>query len=98
MLTTWDRELGRYRVWRFETLPQLPPGAVEAEARFEGDEFIMEWRNTPGPSGGRGTFRNRIRMEGPDELVIVSEVEPERGGLIRLGVWRNRRVPGAQEE
>jgi hypothetical protein len=30
MLATRDSELGRYRVWRFETLPQLPPGAVEA--------------------------------------------------------------------
>jgi hypothetical protein len=96
MLITWDRELGHYRVWRFETLPQLPPGAVEAEARFEGEEFVMEWRNTPGPAGGRGTFRNRIRMESPDELVVVSEVEPEAGGLIRLGVWRNRRVADAQ--
>lgn len=92
MLTTWDERLGRYRVWRFETLPQSPPGTVEAEAHFDGDEFVMEWKNARGPDGQRGTFRNRIRMEGPDELVIISEAEPERGGIVRLGVWRNRRV------
>jgi hypothetical protein len=92
MLTTWDDELSRYRVWRFETLPQSAPGTVEAEARFEGEEFIMEWRESRGPQGQRGTFRNRLRMEGPDELVIVSEVDPEHGDTLVLGVWRNHRV------
>lgn len=93
MLTTFDRELGRYRVWRFETDAQEPPDAVEAEARFAGAEFVMEWKNSRGPSGQRGTFRNRIRMEGPNELVIISEAEPPGVPVIRLGEWRNRRVP-----
>jgi hypothetical protein len=30
------------------------------------------------------------------ELVIVSEGEPERNGLIRIGIRWNRRVAGAQ--
>lgn len=92
MLTTWDADLGRYRVWRFETDRQAPPGAIEAHGYFEGEEFIMEWKDSPGPRGERGTFRNRIRMSGPDELVIVSEVVPERGDAFRLGTWTNRRI------
>ena len=92
MLTTWDDTLGQYRVWRFETLPQSPPGTVEAAGRFEGDEFIMEWKEFRGPRGQRGTFRNRIRMEGPDELVVISEVDPEDGETFQLAEWRNQRV------
>ena len=92
MLTTWDDELGHYRVWRFETGPQARPGAVEAEGRFAGGEFVMEWKDSPGPAGQRGSFRNRIRMDGPNELVIVSEGVPEGGEPIELGVWRNQRA------
>lgn len=92
MLTTWDERLGRYRIWRFETLPQSAPGTVEAEGRFEGGEFVMEWKESRGPQGQRGTFRNRIRMVGPDELVIVSEVTPESGEPFELGTWTNRRI------
>ncbi|MDX1394829.1 MAG: hypothetical protein R3195_10570 [Gemmatimonadota bacterium] len=92
MLVTWDQELGRYRVWRFETSPQMPPGTVEAEGWFEGHAFIMEWRDTRGPDGGRGIFRNTFTMEGPDELVVVTRVEPDWGDPIELGTWRNVRV------
>jgi hypothetical protein len=96
MLTTWDEELDRYRVWRFETLPQMAPGTVEAEARFDDVEFVMEWKNDRDPWGNPGTFRNRIRMDGPEELVIVSDWIPDDGGeVVRLGVWRNRRVSPA---
>lgn len=92
MLVTWDESLDRYRIWRFETAPQAAPGAVEAEGRFEGDELIMEWKNSTGPTGRQATFRNRIRLEGPDELIIISEAEPLGGEPIQLGVWRNLRV------
>lgn len=92
MLTTWDDQLGHYRVWRFETVPQSPPGTIEGEARFDGEEFIMEWKNSRGPDGRRGTFRNRVRMVTPNELVIISEAEPEGGGLVHLSDWRNVRV------
>ncbi len=98
MLTTWDEELGRYRIWRFETMPQSPPGAVEAEGRFEGEEFIMEWKQSRSPEGRRDTFRNRVRMEGPNQLVIVSEAIPEGGEAILLGTWRNQRVIAAPSE
>lgn len=91
MLVTWDEDRSRYRVWRFETLPQDAPDAVEAEARFVGDEFVMEWKNTHGPDGTPGTFRNRIRLDGRDELVIISEAEPRGQPLITLSEWRSTR-------
>ncbi|MGE0555657.1 MAG: hypothetical protein AB7R55_19660 [Gemmatimonadales bacterium] len=92
MLTTWDERAKHYRTWRFETLPQSPTGTVEAKSWFEGSEFVMEWPDAEGPNGEHGPFRNRIRLDGPDELVIVSEAEPAPGKTVRLGVWRNRRM------
>ena len=92
MLVTWDEQLDHYRIWRFETEPQLPPGTVEAEGWIRGDEFVMEWKDSPGPDGEPGLFRNRVRMNGPNELVIVSEAELESGEPVELGVWRNYRI------
>ena len=92
MIMTWDENQGHYRVWRFETLPQQPPGTVEARARFVGDTLVMEWEGVPGPRGGAGTFRNRAFMDGPDELVIISDVLPDgTDRWIQLGEWRNER-------
>jgi hypothetical protein len=88
---TWDDGLGHYRVWRFDTTPQLPPGHIEGEGRLVGGEFVLEWKDSPGPNGQRGTFRDRIRMEG-DELVFVTEVDPEDGETFQLGLWRTLRV------
>lgn len=96
-LTTWDARLRRYRTWRFETLPQSPPGTVEAEGRIEGKEYITEWKDSRGPNGERGTFRNRMWMEGPDVLVIRSEAEPEGSALVTLGEWRFRRIRTAPD-
>lgn len=78
LLVTWDREAERYRIWRFETLDPLPPGANEGAGHFEGDEFVMEWAMAA-PDGEPGTFRNRVRMEGADTLVIVTEGEGASG-------------------
>lgn len=92
MLLTWDDELERYRVWRFSTVPQQPPGSVEGEVRFVGDTLVMEWADMRGPAGQRGSFRNRVFLEGRDELVIISDALPEGASeWIRLGVWRNER-------
>lgn len=91
MIMTWDEVLQRYRVWRFNTLPPPPPGSVEGEARFVGDTLVMEW-NMRSPDGRRGTLRNRVFMNGPDELVIISEVLPEGASeWVRLSEFRNRR-------
>ena len=92
MLITWDPEAEEYRIWRFETTPPAPRGEVEGTGRFEGGEFVMEWA-MPTPDGQPGMFRNRMRMEGSDTLVIVSEGERAngQGGVVRIGVTTARR-------
>lgn len=92
MIMTWDDELQHYRVWRFSTLPQQPPGTVEGKARFVGDTLVMEWENMRSPQGREATFRNRVFMDGPDELVILSDAKPEGAARpIQIGEWRSKR-------
>ena len=93
MFITWDEELGHYRVWGFETTPQDPPGAVEGTARLVGDTLVMEWEGMRGPPGAPPfTYRNRMYMAGPDELVTVTEVLPKGADEpILLGEWHNKR-------
>ena len=76
MLSTWDRFTEQYRIWRFETNNPVVLG--EGTAHFDGDAFIMEWR-MPAPDGEMGTFRNRITLNEPHEIVIVSEGERDSG-------------------
>ena len=92
LLTTWDERMKTYRTWRFESLPQSPRGTVEGRGWFEGSEFVVEWSDAEGPEGQHGSFRDRFRLDGPNELVIVTDVQPDGGKPIRLGVWRNRRL------
>lgn len=93
MFITWDARLERYRVWGFETTPQDPPGSVEGTARFVGDTLVMVWKGVPGPPGRpAATYRNRMYMAGPDELVTVTDILPEGASeWILLGEWRNER-------
>ncbi len=88
MLTTWDRFAEQYRIWRFET--NSPHVLGEGKARFEGDEFIMEWR-MPAPDGEMGTFRNRVTLTQANEVVIVSEGDRDSGGTERIGVGTAKR-------
>ena len=88
MLTSWDRFAEQYRIWRFETNNPVLMGG--GKARFDGDAFIMEWR-TPGPDGERGTFRNRVFLKSPDEIVIVSEGERDSGEVEQIGVGTGKR-------
>lgn len=92
MLITWDEKLGHYRVWGFETTPPRPP-PIEGTARFVGDTLVMEWEGVQGPAGTPpATYRNRMFMVGPDELVTVTDVLPEGADEpILLGEWHNRR-------
>lgn len=94
MLITWDRELGHYRVWGFETTPQSPPGTIEGSARMVADTFVMEWEDQPGPPGRPpASYRNRMFMAGPDELVTITDVLPEGASEpILLGEWHNERI------
>lgn len=89
MLITWDPTLEKYRVWRFETLNPQPPEAAEGEARFDGDQLVMEW-HSKAPDGQPGLFRNRVSINGP-ELVIVTEGETANGRIHEIGVTRARR-------
>jgi len=92
LLMTWGRHVEQFRVWRFETLDPLPAGTDEGVARLEADELVMEW-SMPAPDGSPGTFRNRVRMQGSDTLVIVTEGQPDGGEVHRIGVTtavRNR--------
>jgi hypothetical protein len=90
MFITWDRELQTYRIWRFETLPPAPSERAEGIGRFEGDEFVMEW-NEPTPWGQPGLFRNRLKMDDPNTLIIISEGEPLGGEVVEIGVTTARR-------
>lgn len=90
MFITWDRGSEQYRVWRFETLPVGPSEQIEGIGRFEGDDFVLEW-NQPTPWGAPGLFRNRLKLEGPDTLVIISEGEPLGEDVIQVGVTTARR-------
>lgn len=90
LLMTWDHEAERYRIWRFETLDPLPPDVNEGAGHFEDDAFVMEWA-LPAPDGAPGTFRNRVRMEGADTLVIVTEGERASGEVQQIGVTTAQR-------
>jgi hypothetical protein len=90
MMITWDRDAEAYRIWRFETLPAAPAERFEGTGRFEGDEFVMEW-NEPTPWGEPGLFRNRLVLDDPDTLLIISEGQPEGGEVVTVGVTTARR-------
>ena len=93
LIMTWDRKLGKYRIWRFETLDPLPPEVSEGEARFAGEELIMEWKGPATPIQGMDVkfYRNRVRFTAKDELEMVTEMEPRNGQMRRLGVTRAKR-------
>lgn len=93
MMMTWDAELERYRIWRFETTPQAPPERMEGQGSFVGDTLVMEWDDVPGPRGQPpGNFRNRVFMDGQDEIVIITDVLPQGASeRILLSEFRNRR-------
>jgi hypothetical protein len=90
MFITWDREEEEYRIWRFETLPPAPRDRPEGTGRFEGDDFVMEW-NEPTPWGEPGLLRNRLILDDPNTLRIVTEGEPLGGDVVIVGVTTARR-------
>lgn len=90
MLMTWDRKLGKYRIWRFATVD--PEVGLEGEVRFQGKELLMEWRTVDPRTPDRlpALYRNRIRMDSPDEMVIVTEGERD-GKVEQIGITNARR-------
>lgn len=93
LIMTWDRDLKKYRVWRFETLDPLPPEVAEGEVRFAGDEMIMEWKGPAEPIRGMAVkfYRNRVRLTTKDQLEIITEMEARNGETRRLGITRAKR-------
>jgi hypothetical protein len=73
IMMTWDAKLQKYRLWRFQTSPHSPPDQLEGEAKFINDELVQEWKFKD--ETGEYTFRNRLKMTSPDQLLIISEEE-----------------------
>jgi hypothetical protein len=81
---TYDQDVKRYRIWRFET---TPPGKNEGAVRFEGDQMIEDWEVDPGV-----IIRSRTTMVNQNEMQIVSEVQDANGRITQIGVTTAKRV------
>lgn len=91
IMTTWDAELQKYRLWRFQTTPHSPPDQLEGEARFVNDELVQEWKFKD--EKGEFIFRNRLKMTSPDKLLIISEEEEgEPKKIKQIGVTIGTRI------
>ncbi len=91
IMMTWDANLQKYRLWRFQTSPHAPPDQLEGEAKFINDELVMIWIFKD--EKGELTFRNRLKMTSPNKLLIISEeeeVEPKK--VKQVGVTTCTRV------
>lgn len=85
IMMTWDAQLQKYRLWRFQTSPHAPPDQLEGEAKFVADELVQEWKFTN--EKGELTFRNRIKMTSPNRMEIISENEQgEPKKVTQIGV------------
>lgn len=90
LLITFDNNLQKYRVWRFETNPPL--AGLEGVIKFEGDnEWYAEWQNFPQPKG-KATYFSRFRLKNNDELDIITEILYADGKGERLGVVTCKRT------
>jgi len=74
IMMTWDAQLQKYRLWRFQTTPHAPPDELEGEAKFVNDELVQEWKFKD-DNDSVILFRNRLKMTSPNEMQIISEVE-----------------------
>lgn len=91
IMMTWDERLQKYRLWRFQTTPHAPPDQLEGEAKFVAGELWQEWKFTD--EKGAFTFRNRLKMTGPDTLQIISEEEEgEPKKMKQVGITTCTRV------
>lgn len=64
LLITYDADMKKFRIWRFETMGILPE--PEGTIRFEGTDLITEW-NMTNPYGVKGIYQNVIRLKGPNK-------------------------------
>jgi hypothetical protein len=94
ILATWDKNVQKYRLWGFQTLPIMPDNG--GEIRFEGDEMITEWISVR-PDGSQVTSSNRYRFVSKDELEIVSFRQVGTGATGKIGFLKGKRMLNAEE-
>ncbi|HXM21030.1 MAG TPA: nuclear transport factor 2 family protein [Terriglobales bacterium] len=92
ILATWDKNVQKYRLWGFQTLPMM----LEGEVRFEGDEMITEWVSVR-PDGSQARSSNRYRCVSKDELEILSYRQVGNGPTEKIGFLKGKRVNHAEE-
>jgi hypothetical protein len=90
ILTTWDKNAQKYRLWRFQTLPVEQNN--EGEIRFEDDAMITAWVSVK-PDGSQANFSNRYRMVSKDKLEIMSYIQVGKGPVTTIGTLKGDRVP-----
>ncbi len=89
-LTTWDTKAGKFRLWRFQTLPVEQSN--EGEIRFEGSEMITQWGSVR-PDGSQAILTNRYRMVSKDQLEVLSYMQVENGPVTKIGLLIGKRLP-----
>ena len=94
ILATWDKNLQKYRLWGFQTLPIMPDDG--GEVRFEGDEMITEWVSAR-PDGSQARYSNRYRFVSKDELEILSYRQVGNGSAEKIGFLKGKRMLNAEE-
>lgn len=87
VMMTWDRQMNKYRFWRFETLNPNPTN--DGVIRFEGAEMIMEWK-APKAEGGESLLRNRIKIVNSDLYLTTEEQLPD-GTIVAGGTVVGKR-------
>ena len=94
ILATWDKNVQKYRLWGFQTLPIMPDNG--GEIRFGGDEMITEWVSAR-PDGAHVTFSNRYRFVSKDELEILSYRQVGNGPAEKIGFLKGKRILNPEE-
>lgn len=92
ILATWDKNVQKYHLWGFQTLPTM----LEGEIRFEGDEMITEWVSAR-PDGTKATFSNRYRFVSKDELEILSYRQVGNGPAEKIAFLKGKRMLNGEE-
>jgi hypothetical protein len=94
ILATWDKNVQKYRLWGFQTLPIMPDNG--GEIRFEGNEMISEWVSAR-PDGSQVRSSNRYRFVSNDELEILSYRQVGNGTPEKIGFLKGKRMLNAEE-
>jgi ketosteroid isomerase-like protein len=94
ILATWDKNVQKYRLWGFQTLPTVIENG--GEIRFEGDEMITQWVS-PRPDGSQVTSSNRYKFVSKDELEILSYRQAGGGPMEKIGFLKGKRVLNGEE-